>query len=160
MVMAMACDMTRVGTLQYTHYHDPNYPWLGDVLLGYPEWHSLVHDVPNIADLSTVRSVFAWYMGELDYLVGELAAMPDGEGRLLDNMLVLATSELGDGATHATTPLPVVLAGQCGGKLATGRHLGLQGARMGELYLTFLGMFGADDTVFGNPAHCSGPLTL
>ncbi|MCA9716052.1 MAG: DUF1552 domain-containing protein, partial [Myxococcales bacterium] len=34
MVMAMACDLARVGTLQYTNYHGPTYPWLGHGIPG------------------------------------------------------------------------------------------------------------------------------
>ncbi|MEM6993707.1 MAG: DUF1552 domain-containing protein, partial [Myxococcota bacterium] len=42
MVMALACDMTRVGTLQYTHYHSPHYPFVpADVPGSYAEWHSM-----------------------------------------------------------------------------------------------------------------------
>ena len=33
-------------------------------------------------------------------------------------------------------------------------------ARTAELYTTFLNWFGADDTSFGNPAYCDGPVTV
>lgn len=161
MVMAMACDMTRVGTLQYTHYHGPDYPWLPvDVPGAYPEWHSMVHDLPNMTDLSAPRAVYRWYMEEYAYLLQQLAATPDGDGSLLDNMLVMSISELGNGATHGTSSLPIVLAGGVGGQLATGRSVDLGGARTGELFVTFLNWFGAPDTVFGNPAYCSGAVSV
>jgi hypothetical protein len=161
MVMAMACDMTRVGTLQYVNYHGPHYPWLGAGVPGaYPEWHSLVHDLPNMGDLTMPRAVYRWYMEEYAYLLQQLAATPDGEGSLLDHMLVMSISELGDGAAHGTWSLPIVLAGSVGGRLATGRHVDLGGARTGELYTTFLQWFGASDTVFGNPAYCNGPVSV
>lgn len=161
MVMAMACDMTRVGTLQYTNYHGPHYPWLGLDLPGaYAEWHSMVHDQPNMSDLSVPRAVYRWYMEEYAYLLEQLANTPDGDGTLLDHMLVMSISELSDGASHATWGLPIVLAGRAGGQLATGRHVDLGGARTGELYVTFLHWFGAGDTVFGNPAYCDGPVSV
>lgn len=161
MVMAMACDMTRVGTLQYTNYHGPNYPWLGGVVPGgYPEWHSMVHDIPNMGDVSAPRTVYRWYMEELAYLLGALANTPDGDGSLLDHMLVISTSELGNPATHGTNGLPIVLAGGVNGALETGRHVDLAGARTGELFVTFLNWFGAKDTVFGNPAYCDGAASL
>lgn len=161
MVMAMACDMARVGTLQYTNYHGPSYPFLPvDVPGAYPEWHSMVHDIPNMSDLSAPRGVYRWYMEEYAYLLQQLAATPDGDGSLLDHMLVMSVSELGDGATHSTSGLPIVLAGGVGGQLQTGRHVNLGGARTGELFVRFLDWFGADDTVFGNPAYCNGPVTV
>jgi len=161
MVMAMACDMTRVGTLQYTNYHGPHYPWLGvDVPGSYSEWHAMVHDIPNLANLDAPRAVFRWYMEEYAYLLEQLAATPDGDGTLLDHMLVMAASEISDGASHATWGLPIVLAGELDGRLQTGRHVNLGGARTGELFVTFLNWFGADDTVFGNPIHCDGPVSV
>jgi len=161
MVMAMACDLSRVGTLQYTNYHGPHYPWIGvDVPGSYPEWHSMVHDLPNMADLSAPRAVYRWYMEEYAYLLQQLADTPDGDGSLLDHMLVMSISELGNPASHGTNDLPIVLAGRAGGQLTPGRYVDLGGARTGELFVTFLNMFGADDTVFGNPAHCSGAVSL
>ncbi|MCA9711437.1 MAG: DUF1552 domain-containing protein [Myxococcales bacterium] len=161
MVMALACDMSRVGTLQYTNYHGPDYPWLPvDVPGSYPEWHSMVHDLPNMADRSAARAVYRWYMEEYAYLLQQLAATPDGDGSLLDHMLVMSTSELGNPATHSTSNLPIVLAGGVGGQLSTGRYADLGGARTGELFVTFLQWFGATDTVFGNPAYCSGPVAV
>lgn len=161
MVMALACDMARVGTLQYVNYHGPSYPWLPvDVPGGYPEWHSMVHDIPNMGDQSVPRAVYRWYMEEYAYLLQQLADTPDGDGSLLDHMLVMSVSELGDGASHGTSSLPIVLAGGLGGKFQTGRHANLGGARTGELFTTFLQWFGASDTVFGNPAYCSGPVSV
>lgn len=161
MVMALACDLTRVGTLQYTNYHSPHYPWLPvDVPGSYAEWHGLVHDIPNLSDAAAPRGVYTWYMEELAYLLQALANTPDGDGSLLDHMLVMSTSELSNGATHSTNGLPIVLAGGLDGALETGRHVDLAGARTGELFVSFLNWFGADDTVFGNPAYCDGPVSV
>ena len=52
--------------------------------------------------------------------------------------------------------LPVVLAGDAGGRLATGRHLRLPGERpMSDLFLTMLDLLGAPQERFGDS---SGPL--
>ena len=45
------------------------------------------------------------------YLLDKLAATPDGDGSLLDHTQVLFLSNLGDASAHASTNLPVVLAG-------------------------------------------------
>lgn len=161
MVMALACDLSRVATLQYTNYHGPDYPWLPVAVPGsYPEWHSMVHDLPNMSDLSAPRAVYRWYMEEYAYLLQQLADTPDGDGSLLDHMLVMSASELGNPASHSTYDLPIVLAGGVGGQLSTGRYVDLGGARTGELFTTFLQWFGANDTVFGNPAYCDGPISV
>ncbi len=161
MVMALACDMTRVGTLQYTNYHSPSYPWLNAGVPGaFPEWHSMVHEIPNLGDVTPVRTVYRWYMEELAYLLEQLSLVQDGEGSILDNMLVLSTSELANGASHSTNGLPFVLAGGVGGQLTTNRHVDLAGARSGEVFTTFLNWFGGNDQVFGNPAYCNGPVSI
>ncbi|MBV1860243.1 MAG: DUF1552 domain-containing protein [Nannocystaceae bacterium] len=161
MVMAMACDLTRVGTLQYTSYQEPRFPWLGAAIPGdYSSWHSMVHELGAIDDLTVPRSVFRWYMEEYAYLLNALADTPDGDGSLLDHMLVMSISEMSNGAWHSTDELPIVLAGGVNGALETGRHVDVDHARTGELYLTFLNWFGANDTVFGTPEFCDGPISL
>lgn len=161
MVMALACDLTRVGTLQYTNYDGPMFPWLGlDIPGQYTGWHAMVHDIPNMADVSIPRAVFTWYMGELAYLIDQLAAMPDGDGTLLDNMLLFSTAEMGDPAAHGGWSLPIVLAGKVGGALQTGRHSVQDGRRTGDLYATFVQMLGLGDITFGAPELTSGPLVI
>ena len=160
MVMALACDLTRVGSLMYTNYHAPNFPWLGVNVPGaYGEWHGMVHDIDNIGDLSDVRAVYTWYMEALAYLIEQLRLMPDGDGTLLDHMLLYSTAEMSS-PNHSTNRMPIILAGGLDGAFQTGRHVDLDGTRTGELYVSFLNWFGADDTVFGRPDICSGPSPL
>jgi hypothetical protein len=161
MVMALACDLTRVGTLQYSNYDGPTFPWLGLPIPGaYTGWHAMVHDIPNLADKSVPRAVFTWYMGELAYLLEQLAAMPDGDGTLLDNILLFSTAEMGDGAAHGGWSLPIVLAGRAGGALTTGRHSNQGGHTTGDLYATFVQLLGLGDITFGAPELTTGPLVL
>jgi len=164
MVMSFACDLTRVGTLQFTDYHDPHFPWLGLPIPGtYDSWHTMIHEVPNGGDPAPVQGAMDWYMLQLAYLITSLANTidgPDGTGRLLDRMLVVSLSEFGNGGTHSTQQLPVVLAGQVGGALATGRHVAAEGATSGELFAGILGLFGFEDQCFGWAEECSGPLGL
>jgi hypothetical protein len=164
MVMCFACDLTRVGTLQFTDYHDPHFPWLGLPIPGtYDSWHTMIHEVPNGGDPAPVQGAMDWYMDRLAYLITSLASTPDGPdgaGRLLDRMLVVSTSEFGNGGTHSTAELPYVLAGQAGGALTTNRHVNASGRTSGELYAGFLRLFGFDDTCFGWSDACAGPLEL
>ena len=161
MVMALACDLTRVGSLQYTNYDGPTFPWLSLAIPGpYTGWHAMVHDIPNMADLSIPRAVYTWYMGELNYLIDQLAQMPDQDGTLLDNMILYSTAEMGDPAAHASYQLPVVIAGRAGGQIQTGRHSVQDGRTTGDLYTTFLQLMGFDDQSFGSSGYSTGPLTL
>jgi hypothetical protein len=57
-----------------------------------------------------------------DYLK-KLRATPDGDGTLLDNMLILYGGGMSDSNSHSPLDLPVLLLGGCGGQLEGGRHL-------------------------------------
>jgi hypothetical protein len=56
-------------------------------------------------------------------LLDQLDAVPEGNGSLLDNTMVVWGSELGTGNTHSFKSTPFVVAGGGGGAYATGRFL-------------------------------------
>lgn len=58
-------------------------------------------------------------MEELAYFLGKLKSTPDaGGGTLLENSLVLFSSEIEDGNSHNHHNLPVLLAGSGGGAVS------------------------------------------
>lgn len=52
-----------------------------------------------------------------------MRSIPEGDGTLLDNSMILFGSELGQGGSHIVHNLPLILAGGAGGALKTGRHI-------------------------------------
>jgi hypothetical protein len=148
LVMGLACDLTRVTTLQFTQYHSPNFAYLfgGDpqaVLRGsrtYSDWHAMVHEAAASGDAQGVENLargYTWYMQKLALLVKRLGEIEDGpEGTLLDSTLVLSITEFGNASQHATSRLPVLLIGGLGGRLRTGRHLDMTGYTTGDLFTT------------------------
>ncbi|MEL7371340.1 MAG: DUF1552 domain-containing protein, partial [Myxococcota bacterium] len=120
MVMAMICDLTRVGTLQFTKYHGPTFPWLDANVPGnFTDWHAMIHDPPETASRTTRIQVMTWYAEMFAYFLQRLDAVQEGDRTLLDNSLVVWVSEFGDGSTHSTEDLPVVTAGGLGGRVPT-----------------------------------------
>jgi hypothetical protein len=115
LAMALACDQTRV----FGHwFSDPVSDLLYDgATAGH---HSLTHneggDQPEVNDITTQ------IMEEFAYLVAKLDSIPEGDGSLLDNCVVLATSEVSEGRTHSVEDMPVVLAGGACGRLRTDYH--------------------------------------
>jgi hypothetical protein len=88
-----------------------------------------------------------------------LAGVPEGDGTMLDNSLVLWGNEIGEGASHTHENIPWVIAGSAGGYLATGRALEFDGVPHNNLLLSVLHAFGMQDQQsFGAPEHCTGPL--
>lgn len=170
-VMALACDMTRVASIQYTHGHGNRFPWLNQGFPfeehGFEGWHGIFHILPESEgpsgrDIPEVRAamieVMRWYTEMFRLIVQRLAETPDGDGTLLDSTLVVWSCEFGDGAGHNSQNIPVVMAGNLCGALETGRHLNYEGRSTNDLMVSILNAFGYDDTSFGLADACGGAL--
>jgi hypothetical protein len=147
-VMALACDVTRVATIQFTQYHRPTFPWLNQSIPGsWSTWHDLIHaNATN--DQSKRLAVKTWYATQVASLLGRLAETPDGAGSLLDNTLVVWMTEFSSAATHLTNGIPTVIAGGGGGHRG-GQHLSVAGRNTGDLFATLLTMCGRPTERFG-----------
>jgi hypothetical protein len=158
-VMALKCDLTRVATIQWTHSVGNNrFTWLDITDKGH---HDLSHDPDtNLDSREKLTKIDTWYAEQFAYLVGKLKATPDDAGgSLLDNTLVVWCNELSRGNAHSHPDMPFVLAGRAGGRLRTGRFLSYDKVPHNNLLVSILNLCGLEATTFGNPAHCTGPLS-
>lgn len=115
LAMACACDQTRV----FGHYFsDP----VSDVLYdgATAGHHQLTHDEPDPQD--EVNAITTFVVEEYAALVQAFAAIPEGDGTLLDNCAILGTSEVSLGRTHSVDEMPVLIAGTACGALVPGIH--------------------------------------
>ena len=115
LIMAMACDQTRV----FGHYfndpvRDTRFPGAS---AGH---HDLTHN--ETGDQPEVHAITVQIMEEYAYLLERMAEVPEGDGSLLDNSIVLATSDVSLGQTHSLDEMPIVLAGGGCGALRTNLH--------------------------------------
>jgi hypothetical protein len=145
---SFACQATRVAHLHFSNVQDNTFPWLNngqDFITG--GWHSVVH-IDNGSDDQRLRTM-QWYMKVFGDLLTRLGQTPEGPGNLLDNTVVLFISSLRS-SYHGTSDLPVVVAGNLGGKIKTGRLLRYTPARTtGDLYTTLLNYLDVPSTSFG-----------
>jgi hypothetical protein len=91
-----------------------------------------------------------------------MKAMPEGDGSMLDNTLLLWCNELAKGNIHGHADAPYVLAGRAGGGLRTGRLLSYAGGSTvphNNLLVSLLNAMGLPDTTFGKAEWCQGPLS-
>ncbi|MCA9701662.1 MAG: DUF1552 domain-containing protein, partial [Myxococcales bacterium] len=119
---ALRCDLTRSLSFMLGNSASTRaYPQLGVTR----SHHDLSHHAGAGDKIADLLKIEAWEIEQLAYLLQRLAETPDGDGEhsLLDNSLVLFSSELSDGSSHSHTQLPVLLAGGCGGAVETGRHV-------------------------------------
>ena len=122
MVNAMACDVTRVGSIQCSSAVNALRFTFMD--LNDHDGHSLSHAGDSNEDLQDQWSrMLGWYSEQQAYLLDRLASIPEGEGTLLDHTCVFFINEISRGNTHSHMDMPFMLAGGAGGRLATGRYI-------------------------------------
>lgn len=158
MVTALACDLTRVASLQLTHTVSPTvFTWLG-MSEGH---HSLSHiDDSNPTGIAHFVDCERWFAEQFAYLLGSLAALPEpgADGTMLDHSAVLWCQELGDGRLHECVSVPMVIAGKAGGFFETGRYLQLGSEPHNKLLVSMCHAMGLDNPTFGDPSHGTGGL--
>jgi hypothetical protein len=152
MVLALACDLTRVASLQWSNCG--NRIVFGS--LGLTETH---HDLEHQGAEEPLTKINTWYARQFAYLLQRLASVREADGTsLLDNTLVLWCFELGDGRRHSTLKMPFVLAGGAGGRLRTGRFLRFEGRAHNDVLVTCMNLMGVEGDHFGDQRYGKGAL--
>ena len=170
MVMALSCDLTRVGTIQFGRAGAAHrFSWLGHefntdpTLVATDEakgFHALAHKEADPAARAKLIRIHTWYAGQLAYFLGRLASIPEAGGSMLDNTIVVWINELGSGSTHSHELTPWVIAGNAGGFFKTGQLVSFPREPHNRLLLTLCHAMGVEDEAFGDPDYCkAGPLT-
>ena len=96
-----------------------------------------------------------FHVSHFAYLVDRLKQIDEGGKSIFDNSILMCCSALWDGNVHDASQLPIILAGNGGGKLQTGRVLdylksGDENRRACSLYLSLLDHFGVELPRFGD----------
>jgi hypothetical protein len=147
-VLAWQTDITRVTTFQLaSELSNTVYPASGIR----ESFHILSHH----SNLDENKARFAvlnrYHIGLFTYLLERLAAVPEGDGNLLDRSMILYGSGMSDGNEHNHGPLPIIVAGRAGGTLAGGRHLRhAADTTMSNLLLALLQKLGVEHDRFGD----------
>ena len=154
-VLAYQTDLTRVITFMMgRELSGRTYAEIGVPDSHHPTSHHrddpvLYEKIIKINEFHT--RLFAYYLDKLD-------ATPDGEGSLLDNMLMLYGAGMSDSNQHDNRGLPLVLFGGGSGKLRGGRHIRYpEGTPVSNLHLTMLDKMGMPVEQLSNS---TGPLEL
>jgi Protein of unknown function (DUF1552) len=155
---AFACDLTRVASIQYCNArNEMRFPWLNSMGTGHNLSHASDGDEESRAE-RVARG--AWFATQLADFMRLLDAIPEGEGTVLDNTLILWGNELGRGNTHSHTDIPFLLAGGTSGRFRMGRFLDYGGKSHAGLLVALLNAMGVPHTSFGHPDYADGPLDL
>jgi hypothetical protein len=124
LVLSLQCDLSPVVTYMLGNAGSNRpMPWL-NIAEGH---HSISHHQSDPDRLDMLRRIATWEMEQVAYLLDRLAATSDVSGSLLDNTLVLFSSEIEDGHRHRHDNLPVLLAGGEGFGVQQGLHQRVDG---------------------------------
>ncbi len=186
-VLALACNQTQV--LTFTMGQQNRYHWLRDSdgnHIGYKrskdggyerdgsgnqifgDWHQdYIHRLDSSSVMpaeydalyDSILRVKRYEWQKFNRLLNQLDAIPEGDGTLLDNSLVLYCNEFGE-KTHRHVNMPYLTVGGCGGAIRTGRWLKFNGEPHNRLFLSILRAFGLSDPSFGEARYSvGGPLS-
>lgn len=170
LVMGLACDLTRVGTIQFGRAGAGHrFSWLGREFDTDPElspachakgFHALAHREVDAVSRAKLVRIHTWYAEQFAYLLERLASVPEAGGSLLDHTLVVWLNELGSGSKHSHERTPWVLAGSAGGFFRTGQVVSFPNEPHNRLLLSVCHAMGVPAETFGDPDYCkAGPLT-
>ena len=120
LLLAYRADVTRVATFQIARELSHR----AYAELGVPEAHHDISHHGNLAEAVEKNTrINVFHMQLFARFVERLHATPDGDGSLLDHVVVLYGAAFGDGNLHVPHNLPVALLGSGGGRLRAGRHV-------------------------------------
>lgn len=166
---AFACDLSRVATLQLGHCDG------GLTLVEGLNAHGVSHavgdtredPVANAAAKAEHRQLDRFWADRWAYLLAKMASIPDGDGSLLDNTLIVWGTDTSTGESLGVGPhkhwrMPYFMAGGSKWAFPTGRHLRLAhpdgtGRDDGpgwqsnsRLWVSIMQRYGMDVDTFGN----------
>ncbi len=148
LVLAFQSDTTRVCTFMLANEgSNRSYRNIG-VSDGH---HSLSHHQGDHAKQMKIREINKFHMQQFAYILNRLRSIPEGDGNLLDNSMIVYGGGLADGNRHQHDDLPLLMAGRGGGTILPGRHVRYAPETpMANLLVAMLQRAGADVQSFGD----------
>ena len=118
--LAYRADITRVSTFQIAReLSTRSYPEIG-----VPEaHHDMSHHNNNPEKVAKHTKINTYHMSLFSRMVEKMRATPDGDGSLLDHVILMYGAGMGDGSVHSHHNLPVLLVGGGCGTLKGGRFI-------------------------------------
>jgi hypothetical protein len=86
-------------------------------------FHALSHHANDPAKKARLVKIQRYHTEVFARFLAKLAAMPDGDGSMLDHSLLLYGSNMSNSNAHNQYPLPTALIGKACGQVKGGRHI-------------------------------------
>ena len=139
-VLALQADVTRVITFQLARETSTRtYPEIGVFDPHHPTSHH-GNDPEKIAKIAKINQ---FHVSLFAYFLEKLKSTPEGNGSLLEHVLYLYGSGMGNPNVHDHVNLPILVAGGGAGKVKGGRYIKFtEPTPMANLHLTLLDSVG------------------
>lgn len=144
LAVAFACDLTRVFSYEFMRFQSDTVFWQ----VGAPHGHHFCTHDDTLQGYVHQGVVFT--MERFAYLLDKIDSYQEGAGTVLDNSIIMGTTELAEGQNHSTFDIPVLLAGKAGGALKSGLHYRSPSKEStSNVHLTCMRALGLPVTEFG-----------
>jgi hypothetical protein len=149
LALAFKADITRVATVLgardltsrvYPFPRSPLFPEGGTSV----SFHGGSHHQDDPAQIRRYATLNRYHVSTMAYFAEKLRSIPDGDGTLLDNSLILYGTNMGNSNQHQHYDVPHILVGGAAGKLQGNRHLAYErkSVTTGNLLLSVMDMYG------------------
>ena len=138
--LAWQCDLTRVTSFMYGREKSGrSYPEIG-----VPDpHHPLSHHQDRPDRLARLTKLNTFHMSLFAHFLEKLHSIREGDGRLLDRVLIVYGAGMSDSNMHHHQNLPALLVGTGSGQVAGGRHVRVaKDLPLANLHVTMLDRMG------------------
>ena len=146
--LAYRADLTRVATyIMVAEGTNRTYNHIGVS----DSFHPVSHHANDVGRLEKLAKIQSWHVERFAAFVKKLAAVPDGDGTLLDHSMFLYGSNMSNSDKHNGHPLPTILVGGGNGTLKGSQHIDSgQPTPLANVHLTILDKINARQESFGD----------
>jgi hypothetical protein len=146
--LSWQCDLTRVTTFMFGREKSSrSYPEIG-----VPDaHHPLSHHQGRPEKLARLAKLNVFHMSLFAHFLEKLASTQDGDGRLLDRVMIVYGSGMSNSDMHLHQDLPMLLVGSGGGQIRGGRHVRVtKDMPLANLHVTVLQKMGIEAERLGD----------
>ena len=118
--LAFSSEVTRVSSIKLGRdTSDRVFPESGST----KSFHSASHHGETPSGIEEFSKINRYHVSMLAYFAHKLKSMPDGDGNLLDNSLILYGSGMGNSNVHGHRRVPFLLTGHAAGTVQGNMHV-------------------------------------
>jgi hypothetical protein len=156
LALSFRTDTTRIATFMVAHDGSNRpYPEIG-VSEGH---HNLSHHGNDPEKKAKIAKINRFHTEQFAYFLEKMKSMPEGDGSVLDNSMIVFGCAIADGQRHTHHDLPILLAGRGGGTIRSGRHVRYQRETpMTNLFLSMFDRMGVQADRIGDSSGRVGQL--